>query len=78
MYAEALAWASGTSDRDTVLSQLYMLVKRELALLDWPTTNQQDPYGYAIFEMVSKYGNPSFNPYDIWRELNESGNGASS
>lgn len=48
-----------------------MLVKRELGLTDWPTTNEQDPYGFAIFEMVTKYADTSFNPYIIWAELDQ-------
>lgn len=71
MYDEAVALAGDATDRDAVLRQLYMLVKRELGLTDWPTTNEQDPYGFAIFEMVTKYADTSFNPYIIWAELDQ-------
>ncbi len=72
LYTEALAKTGDNKTREAVLSQLFMLVKRELDLTDWPTSNDQDPYGFAIFEIVAKYGKPSFSPYNIWGELRDS------
>ena len=68
LYTEAVAQAGGRNDRNAVLSGLYMLIKPELESTEWPTTNDQYPYGFAIFEILSTYGQPPFNPYAIWSD----------
>ena len=62
---ELLQQPNGENKRNILRRELLHRVKQELGIDDWPTINEQDPFGYAIWQILEErgYGNPRFNVY---------------